>query len=338
VAFARLYAFAVASQKNVDEPVPAQGGAIGRAGALGTVISQTTTQVRAGQWTDVRLNVDARSRDRSSEVRDAVRSLAFGSKPDADDAATGLANRLSGVMDHRSPDCLLVIAVEAVDGGRSVTMWTFPRDEALRFSAGRGGPSVEVLRDAFSRRSHLRKAAALVGADDGRTSFLKAKAVDLVTGGGQLAEYWISDFLDASLDLHPDSGSGALGRALRSAWDAAKTDQEREQFHDAAIAVRRSTRARWSLQEFADEYLTGEAKKRFLGAREARELGARQFRFSRDAFDRVIHFRVLRTDNGLRISAPFADADSLLDFDETADGTRVTASGMVREDKVSQRA
>ena len=336
----RLYAYAVPANKNADPPTLVRGGALSDLSTLGEVVAATTSAVRTGQWTKLVLNVDPTSSNRESPVRTAILDLAFGGKDraDADAAAEGLAERLSQMMDQRTDRCLLVIAASRDNDSREVTFWTFPRDDALQFSTGDEGPSVAVVQDAFSRQSHLRKAFTANGADQGPTSFLTGQAVDLVTGGtGQLADYWIKDFLDAVLSVSEGEGSRTLARALRAAWDGTTDQSQREQFLDAAIGVRKSTRSRWSVKSFADEYLTGAAKALFLRTSEARKLRSEQFHFSLAAFDKIIKLRVLSLDNGIRVSVPFAEADDLLSFEETEAGTRVTASGLIREDKVSQR-
>ncbi len=335
----RLYAYAVSAQKHVENPTPIPGGALADIRTLGDVVAATTNGVRSGLWTNVVLKVNATSGNRDSEVRTALLHLAFGSAAQANRAAELLANRLSSVMDQRTGDgCLMVIAVERKRNSREVTMWTFPRDDALQFSTSAAGPNVAVLQDAFSRRSHLRKACRLAGPDQGSTSFLTAEAVDLVTGGpGQLADYWIKDFLDAELSVGAGEGSRTLARGLRAAWDSTSDSSQREQFHDAAIGIRASTRARWSATSFADEYLSGAAKERFLKTPDARKLRTEQFHFNRVEFDTIIKLRILDLDNKVRISVPFADADDLLTFRETDSGTRVTASGIIRGDKVAQR-
>jgi len=338
----RLYAYAVVAQKAVDSPAVPTGGALALTGPLGEVVEQATRQAPQRNWLGVRLNVDTSDSSRSHPVRNAAIILAFGTSSEANSAATEVAARLSGFMDQRMKGCLLAIAVDKRDGGREVTLWTFPRDEALRLNASGGAaPSVEVLQDAFSRRSNLRKAAVLGGADGGPTSFLTARVADLQTGGtGQTADYWIHDFLEAALSLAAGTGSRALARALKDAWDDAADEDERDQYYSAAIAARASTATRTSLTSFANGYLTGTAKARFLGTKDAREHRARQFAFDRQAFDSIANFRVLRTENGLRISAPFAAADDLLEFQDAADGSgrEVVARGTVVDDKVSARA
>lgn len=335
----RVYAYAVEPQKGFENPSPPRGGALTDLQTLGTVVQDATQQVRPARWINVRLNVLRDGTARTSAIRDAALNLAFGRADDANVAAADLATRLSTSMDRRSRGgCLLVLAVTASNDAKQVTLWTFPRDAALQFSTSQSGPNVTVLQDAFSRESHLRKAAVMSGPANDRTTFLTARVADLQSGGGgQAADYWLHDFLDAELSLSSHVGSAALGRALKAAWENSKTDSERDQFYAASVAVRTGARTRWSLSSFATEFLRDEAKAGFLRTREAREHRAEQFDLDREAFDRVVNFRILRLDNGVRISAPFAEADSLLDFEKTADGTKVTASGLVRDDRVSQR-
>src|SRR4051812_23140706 len=135
----RLYAYAVEAQKGVDNAVAPPGGALALVGTLGPVVEQATQQAPHRNWLEVRLNVNAGDAKRSHPIRDPALALAFGTKRQANAAAERLAFRLSGFMDQRMKGCLLAIAVDQLDGGRQVTLWTFPRDEALQFMAGRGG-------------------------------------------------------------------------------------------------------------------------------------------------------------------------------------------------------
>jgi hypothetical protein len=91
------------------------------------------------------------------------------------------------------------------------------------------------------------------------------------------------------------------------------------------------------MRAFAQDFLSDKARATFLRTPEATQLRAERFRFDREAFDRIVRWRVFDLDNGIKVSAPFADADRLLKFEKTPDGRRVTASGVIREEKVSQR-
>jgi hypothetical protein len=337
----RLFAYSVTPQKGMTSPVAPAGGALTTTGPLGSVVSSATQKAPASSWLDVSLRVDTSTGSRAHPVRDAVIHLATASDKDADAAALVLARRLSTCMDGRMKGCLLALAVEAMGAGYAVTLWTFPQEDALRFVHSSSASRVDVLRDVFSQTSSLRKAAVVRGSGAGPTEFLTARVVDLQTGGyGTTADYWIDNFLDAQLSLADGIGSAALARGLKAAWDAAKSQDERDQFYAAAIAIRASTASRTSLKVFADEYLTGTAKATFLKTSEARQHKARQFRFDKASFDHVVNFRVVETSNGLRISAPFADADGLLSWGPVLqDGTReVTATGVVVADKVAARA
>jgi hypothetical protein len=342
VVLIRLYAYAVAPQKGEVDPSPPVGGALTDLEPLGDVVQRATSQAPAGSWLEVNLNVDRRDPARTHPVRNAAIQLAFDEPAEANAAADALALRLSVAMDRRMRGgCLLAIALEEIGRGNEVTLWTFPREDALRFLAGRGRPSVEVLEDVFSQRSNLRKAAVLRGADAGVTSFLTARVADLQTGGrSDTADYCIDDFLDASLSLSAGTGSIALARALKTAWDSAPSEEARDEYYAAAVAVRASRPARTSLTTFANTYLSGPAKARFLQTKEAREHRARQFRLDVSAFDRIAQVRVLRTDNGLRISAPFATANTVLEFHpiDGGLGRQVVARGTIVEDKVAARA
>jgi hypothetical protein len=83
-------------------------------------------------------------------------------------------------MDLRSHACLLVCAAYQDGARRRVTLWTFPKDEALRLRHNRSGSSIDYLEDVFSRNSKLRKAALFEG-QQRRTDFLTGRVLDRAT-------------------------------------------------------------------------------------------------------------------------------------------------------------
>ena len=128
---------------------------------LAAALQEASTQSTTQRPIAVDLQVDPDTR--TSEMRDLMLEFAFGTKSKPDSAGEKLAAALSQAMDRRSHPCLFVVAASGDTDRRSVTMWTFPQEEAFQFRGASARPSIELLTDIFSRTSRLRKAALFEG-------------------------------------------------------------------------------------------------------------------------------------------------------------------------------
>ena len=95
-----------------------------------------------------------------------------------------------------------------------------------------------------------------------------------------------------------------MARAITKAYDACMNPADKEQLFAAMVSVRTARRQRWSLADFADHYLTGEALGNFLKAVPNTESLASPFDFNRSLFEEVVHFRVFQLDTGVYVSSP----------------------------------
>jgi hypothetical protein len=243
---------------------------------------------------------------RTNHVRDLCRAVALEGPAKALEGARDLAKRLSGAMDHRSEASLLVLAVYDADSDvRRLHMWTFPREEALRFRSG-ATPTIEFVRDIFSRRSRLRKGARFEGRDD-RTGFLNGSAFDYQASYGvkPIADLWIVRFLNAQLEMTPSAGTRMIADCLRKAFDGSTSAGEREELYRAALGVRGSRKKRWSLQEFAKTFLTDELGKRFISLAPNEQSRGALFDIDHAEFEARIDTRVFTLRDGVIVSAPF---------------------------------
>jgi hypothetical protein len=210
-------------------------------------------------------------------------------------------------MDKRSQLALFVPAAYEDGTKRRVVLWVFPNEEALRVSRTQDGAAIEVLRDVFSQRSRLRKAAHFEGREL-RTDFLGGRVLDYQAGSANhdVASFWIERFLTCTYSLTSDAGSRMLARAIRQLHEEFVDRDDREQLYAAAVAMRRSPHKTISFDSFAERYLQGELVDRFLGTAPTLDARSALFDFSREAFDAVLHFRVFQLQNGTFVSAPLA--------------------------------
>jgi hypothetical protein len=328
----RVHAYAVEPARTLASATAPRGGPVKLDAELQAALEEATRQSQLENGIQVDFRVDPRTR--TNEVRDLILRFAFGTASEAAASAAGLADRLARAMDRRSTPCLFIVAVARDDGARRVTFWTFPRDEAFQFRGDSGSPSIQLLTDVFSRTSRLRKAALWTG-ERRRTDFLRGNVLDFQANqtSREVADFWIDRFLDCTLAIAPDSGTRLLANSLRKTYEATQDAAEREQLHAAITSVRQAPQTRWSLREFADRYLGGDVKERFLNSVANQQVLDSPFDFSRDTFDKTIHFRVFRLETDVYVSSPFDEIGRSV----VVQGDRLRAEGIVREEKVRAR-
>lgn len=336
----RVFAFEVSPQRNVEQPRPPVGGRVQAVAEVSAAIDETTEGISAGRWIDADLQIDSASDDRGHLIRSMAITVAFGDDPEALAAASRIAGHLSESTDARSKDSLLMIVVADDDQMTEVKLWTFPQDSVFQFSPGKRagkGPSVQAT-EAFSRGSHLRKAAVFKGRNR-RTDFLSCRVVDFQVNASAraAADFWIERFLDARLSLGSNLGTRILAKALRETVAAAGDAEERLEVVGAAQALRQSNREKWSIGAVADELLREPARERLLNHPAAKRNRDSLFKLDRAAFDKLINFRVYQLDTGVWVSTPFTDDPKGIEISEEGDSRHLTASGRIVAETVRSR-
>ena len=234
----RLHAYFVLPQKDTPKTDP-EGGEVSINTTLRSIIKDNLQSARFDSRTLVDFDVDTTTR--SNTVRDLILEYAFADQTAATVAAIGLARRLATAMDNRSRPCLFIPAAFRAGDQRTVALWTFPRDEALRLQGGTSGPSIQVLTDVFSQTSHLRKAARFQGRRL-KNHFLTGRILDFQAkqAPSAVADFWIGRFLLCRFGITNDAGSRVLANAVRKAFDQCEQPLDQEELYSASMAIRRS--------------------------------------------------------------------------------------------------
>ncbi|HEX8107860.1 MAG TPA: hypothetical protein VF516_09015, partial [Kofleriaceae bacterium] len=220
----RIYAFAVTPQRGAtgEALVDPEGGPVTPTVALREVIANAFSKIARGILTTVDFDLDE---NRTNVVRDDVIAIAFGATQTPRAAAFRLATRLAQTMDNRSHAALLVIVVEHDDPKRRVSLLVFPREDVIQLGRQADEVLLNLLRNAFSTGSGLRKLARLEG-HQSRTQFLSAEVLDfqLASAHKTTADFWIKTFLDAKPRIDSQTGSRQLAAALQRTFDASSDD------------------------------------------------------------------------------------------------------------------
>lgn len=327
-----MHAYAVEPGRTTGGAGAPLGGAVRVTGDVRDALEEASRQSALESRTVVDVRVDQASR--TSDVRDRLLAFAFDGPSSARSAALDLASRLSDAMDRRSTPCLFIVAAARDGDRRQVTIWTFPRDEAFQFGGPAGAPTIRLLTDVFSRTSRLRKAALFEGRKI-RTDFLRGRALDFQANNisREVADFWIDRFLECRLAIASETGTRLLAKAIRRVYEQTTEPTEREQLQVAISAIRHSPQQRWSMQEFADQYLQGQVRDRMIGAAPNVEALDSNFDFDRAVFDQAINFRVFRLESDVYVSAPFDEIGRSV----TVQDEHLRCEGTIVDEKVRAR-
>lgn len=332
-----VFAYAVAPQKNTNDPATPEGGSVPVSAELRTVLTESNEAAQFHRKTEIAFEVDTATR--TNEVRDWVMTLAFGTPREAAAVSLDLARRLSTAMDQRSTPALFICSTYDVsDGNRKrVTLWTFPRDAAFQFSHGDGRQRVRVLRDVFSQTSGLRKAAMFEGRQL-RNHFLTGRALDYQAGGTtrDIAEFWIKRFLMCRFGLRGDAGTRLLARALKDAFDHCPDPHDKEQLYATIMALRVAPARQHSIENIAETYLSGRAKAALLEALPDEGNAGLLFEVQPDVLEATLNFRVFELVSGVVVSSPFGEIGTSVILSE-GEAKHLTCSGDVRIERLRKR-
>jgi hypothetical protein len=308
----RLFAYAVHPQRTADPAdfAPPEGGQIAVNAELASVLEDALNKAAAEHPTRVNLRVTLDGA-RASELRDGVIGFVFAdSNPGASSHAQALADRLSRSMDMRSPSCLFLVAgyrVNARSPQRQVALWVFPRDASFRFESRQH--RIDIIEDSFSRTSRQRKLALMKGRNV-RGQFHVADVLDFQARGrpGQIAEFWIENFLEADPAMKDDAGTRYLADIFAATTRRLTDPADIDQVQAAVIALRYAPPARRSINAIGEEFLDGAAKRAFDEQAQAAlpSVDARRtvFGLERDLFAERLKFRAFRLGAGTRVIAP----------------------------------
>ncbi|HTG34379.1 MAG TPA: hypothetical protein VLB76_15745 [Thermoanaerobaculia bacterium] len=331
----RLHAYSVIPQKKIESRTPPLGGAIRITPNLRRVMGTNTRDAQFDSQPLVDFAVDPNTR--SNETRDAVMTFAFGEAATAKAAAVKLADHLSDSMDQRSPPCLLVPAALREGIFCRVILWIFPREEAFQLRNEPSGPTIDILTDVFSQKSRHRKAAQFEGKNI-RTGFLQGRVLDHQANAvsRDLADFWVSRFLQCVLSMKDDAGTRLLAKTIRLAYDDMVNVEAREQLHAGVMAIRHAPQQRISLATFADRYLDKEARSAFLARVTNDHAKNSPFNFQRDVFDSTLQFRVFQLESGVYVSSPLSEVGETVKITGTVE-RQLTCKGRIVDEKLRTR-
>jgi hypothetical protein len=327
--FPRRTAFDGVSDAEAEYEPSQAGGAIQVSAALRDALAESQNVLEEEQ---IEIDLSVGGPERTSPIRDAVLNYGFGATNTPVRAAVDLATALSAAMDDRSTACLLVIAGYRRGDERRVSMWTFPKDEAFQFKAG-GKPSIELLRDIFSRRSRLRKGATFSGKNL-KTDFISGGVLDFqATSLSRLAaDFWIERFLGARLGLQSHTATKRLVGALRTTLEGLDDPEERAQLHAAILTLRAGPKRRLSMRKFAADHLDEPLREKLL-EKIPPEMVDRTFSLDQALLREQVNVRAFDLEGDVLVAAPLASVGNQIRIE----GTKLTLEGRITRERLRSR-
>lgn len=328
----RVYAFTVTPLRGADDDdlLEPNGGTVKLTTGLREVVDNAFAKIARGVLTTVDFEFDG---NRSHVVRDDIMAIAFGATQTPRAAAARLATRLAQTMDNRSHAALLVVAVEADDDKRRISLLVLPREDVVQLGGADEEVLLNLLRDAFSTGSGLRKLDRLEG-HQSKTQFLSAEVLDfqLSSAHKTTAEFWIKSFLEAKPRVDSKTGSRQLATALQRAFDAAGEDL-RDAVFAAMFKASSGTVSRTSLTKFADD-LPDELHEAFFRGVPNDEMRRTIFSIDRAVMKESLARRIITAKDGVIISAPAETVGKSVELKNRGTVRIVSYTGPVEKERV----
>ncbi len=298
----RIHAYEVIPQRLTQSKVTPEGGAFNAPADFKESLKEYIDKARLLHQPPVSFcpHYADGANQADNDVRSQVLKFTFSAPSTAKSAALYLAGRLSKSMDDRSERCLLVLTAYKNNNERRFVGWAFPKDEPYGFSAAGSQANIQIIKNAFSRSSHYRKAVLFQGKrqDD---HYWNGYVIDKQA---TVAEYWVKSFLDCEYLINSKTGTQMLARVLREAHEELEARDDKDQISASVISVRGSQRKKWSLQRFAKEYLTGNAKLAFLDHSPPYAVTT-EFSLDKPELESKVGLRVFRLEDDVIVMAPF---------------------------------
>lgn len=298
-----FHAFSVRAS-NWGETIKLQGGRIVADENLEALIAKNIEKAKFDQCLESVFETDDQ---RNNDMRELIRQHAFGDTQAADKAAGEIAQRLCVAMDNRSNPALLVIATRKDGTISQTTLWTFPREEALRLVDQTSKSTLQVLTDIFSQSSRLRKAASFKGGQ-AKTDFLGGRILDFQASGGPkaVADFWLSDFLLSAPAIKPKAGTRMIAKALIECAKEVTELIAEQQLQNAAMGLRTGPKKKWSPKEISDQFFNSELAERFRRKFPNDATYNTVIEIDQDVYSTNLNFAVYKLDSGVIVSTPFS--------------------------------
>jgi hypothetical protein len=278
--------------------------------------------------------------DREHPVRDALLKVAFGQTRTPLPAMIELAARLARSTDGRTKPSLFVVTVEEQREARRVSMYVFPEESTYALRRSSEEPTEAFLEhlNSFVLESRLRKVARFEGKNI-KAHFISGDVIDLQIGSSPraVADYWVTDFLDAGFAINDVKGTTLVADGLKVAFH--KADSEgKQKVMETTMALMADGRRAWSLQRIANEYIPAELSSAFCSVAPNADTLVGKFMLSKELLRQRINYRVFQLANGVWVSSPFDEVGRDVTVESHGKKRTLIARGVIESERVRSNA
>ena len=257
---------------------------------------------------------------RQNEVRDSLLTLCLDTSK-REEAAKGLAKRLSAAMDGRMKPVLLLVAVGQINGTYQILLLTLHETKTIFPKEQAGGKFELSISESFSEEASFFKATMFEGHPSGG-GFWQGKVVDKQVRQRitDVSKYWLDEFLTARHIPTDARATKEIILAYEKTLKEEKSPAARSNITAGLASLKSQIGKRIKVADSISKYLpAAEARKVEANLKLAPDELRRDFTLDGDTFDEEISFKTLAIDNEFLLTGPFHKFDERVMRKEVGD-------------------
>lgn len=275
-----------------------------------------------------------------NSVRSLIRRIVFGDLDEKQSATKELAFLLAKVSDKRSPTGLFIIMTGSIGNLSRILLWKFPADETLRASISSTGISIQLLKDAFSRKSTYFKAAMFEGSP-AEDSFWKGKVEDKQAKHRikEASEFWILNFLNATPALTDARGTKILSKGFRETIKKIDSVEEKSALIDAVSVIKSQSGRNISIRECANLYMAENVRGIFIKSAGGEAIADAIFKIDQKVLSKELKIKSITLDNLFTVRGPLDKFEDTVTIATTSeeDVVEVCLKGIITSESIHSR-
>jgi hypothetical protein len=278
--------------------------------------------------------------EQKNEVRDIILGLLnCTQQADKMKYANLLSYRLAEMSDNRNGTGLFVILEGKKSSTTRITLNRFREDEVVTTKLDRDDITVELLKQAFSKKSKYYKLAVYEDVISQR-SFWKGFAIDRQRTSldcKEISDYWIKDFLLSDQAINPVQGTRVLSKVIKSILKKELPLEEKEQIITGILALKHRADQFISIESFCKTYLSNELTYKLKQEVDDEIFFRSEFQIDADTYKIELGSKVTGLDNGVIVTAPTFVYDKYVQEEALGEGrTRVSVEGKIIDKRIDK--
>jgi len=275
-----------------------------------------------------------------NSVRSLIRKIVFEDPDEKQSVTRELAILLAKASDKRSPTGLFIIMTGSIGDLSRILLWKFPADETLQAIVSSIGISIQLLQDAFSRKSTYFKAAMFEGSP-AEDSFWKGKIEDKQAKHRikEVSEFWILNFLNAAPALTDARGTKILSKGFRETIKKIDSVEKKSGLIDAVNVIKSQSGNNISIRECANRYMAEDVRDIFIKCAGGKAIADAIFKIDRDVLSKELKIKSVTLDNLFTVRGPLEEFDNVVTIATTSEEgvVEVCLKGTITSELIQNR-